>query len=117
MQRVKIFLKVLVCHVQVLVVQKQCAQAKQAMQEVQNAESASRELQSQLDRTHQAMLSQQQFVSSLEAAISHTDPGESPAYDARSAAVVTYFQYFGSNVVSEAFAKTWASVNMKAFMH
>lgn len=60
---------------QVHIVQGQCGKARQAVQEVEEAQAASNDLQSQLDRLKEALHSQQHFVTSLEAAITGTNPG------------------------------------------
>ena len=60
---------------QVHIAQGQCGKARQAVQEVEEAQAASNDLQSQLDRLKEALHSQQHFVTSLEAAITGTLPG------------------------------------------
>ena len=62
--------------VQVEIVQKQCAQAQQAVHQLQEAQAGSSHLQSQLGRLQQSQHSQQQFVTSLEATIAGTNPGD-----------------------------------------
>ena len=61
---------------QVDITQKQCVQAQQALRQLEKAQAGSSDLQSQLDRLQQSLHSQQQFVTSLEAAIAGTNPGE-----------------------------------------
>lgn len=60
---------------QVHIVQEQCGKARQAAQEVEEAQAASNDLQSQLDRLKEALHSQQHFVTSLEAATTGTNAG------------------------------------------
>lgn len=58
------------------IVQKQCAQAQQAVHQLEEAQAGSNHLQSQLGRLQQSLHSQQQFVTSLEATIAGTNPGD-----------------------------------------
>ena len=62
---------------QVLMAEKQNAQAHQAIQEVEQAKFDSLELQTQLLRADQALHSQQQFVKTLQAAANEAAQGES----------------------------------------
>ena len=57
--------------------EKQCVQARQAVQGVEQAKSDSTELQTQLLRADQALHSQQQFVVTLQAAADEAAEGES----------------------------------------
>lgn len=57
--------------------EKQCAQAQQAVQEVEQAKSNSTELEAQLVRAGQALHSQQHFVMTLQAAADEAAHGES----------------------------------------
>ncbi len=61
---------------QVDITQKQCVQAQQALRQLEKAQAGSSDLQSQLDRLQQNLHSQQQFVTSLEATIAGTNPGD-----------------------------------------
>ena len=61
---------------QVDIIQKQCVQAQQALRQLEEAQAGSSDLQSQLDRLQQSLHGQQQFVTSLEATIAGTNPGE-----------------------------------------
>lgn len=56
--------------------EKQCAQAQQAVQEVEQAKSDSTELEAQLLRADQALHSQQHFVTTLQAAADAAAQGE-----------------------------------------
>ena len=58
------------------IIQKQCVQAQQAMRQLEEAQAGSSDLQAQLDRLQQSLHSQQQFVTSLEATIAGTNPGD-----------------------------------------
>ncbi|DBB18122.1 TPA: hypothetical protein ACH3X3_003098 [Trebouxia sp. C0006] len=58
------------------ITQKQCVQAQQALRQLEKAQAGSSDLQSQLDRLQQNLHSQQQFVTSLEATIAGTNPGD-----------------------------------------
>ena len=58
------------------ILQKHCVQAQQAMRQLEEAQAASSDLQSQLDRLQRSLHSQQQFVTSLEATIAGTNPGK-----------------------------------------
>lgn len=62
---------------QVHVAEKQCAQARQAVQKVEEAKSESTELEAKLMRADQALHSQQQFVTTLQAAADEAAQGES----------------------------------------
>ena len=64
------------------VAEKQSAQARQATQEVEQAKSDSLELEAQLFRAEQALHSQQQFVTTLQAAADAAAQGESDKHDA-----------------------------------
>ena len=61
---------------QVQVAEKQCTRAQKAVQELEQAEAASLELQAQLLEAQQALHSQQQFVAALQAASHETVPGQ-----------------------------------------
>ena len=61
---------------QVEIIQKQCVQAQQAMRQLKEAQAASSDLQSQLDRLQQRLHSQQHFVTCLETTIAGTNLGE-----------------------------------------
>ncbi|DBA87444.1 TPA: hypothetical protein ACH3X1_004485 [Trebouxia sp. C0004] len=61
---------------EVKIIQMQCVQAQQAVRQLEEAQAASSDLQSQLARLQQSMRSQQQFVTSLEATIAGTNPGD-----------------------------------------
>lgn len=55
--------------------EKQCVQARQAVQEAEQAKVTSTELQAQLFGAEQALHSQQQFVTSLQAAAEEAAQG------------------------------------------
>lgn len=63
------------------VAEKQCSQARGAVQQVEQARLVSTELQAQLLRADQALHSQRQFVMSLQAAAQEAAQGGCPALD------------------------------------